>query len=446
MDPICDQYQVEYDDSFYGTYTDGYMTGSMFQTSRKYIFFIDTGTTLTKQVLSTATGSPRARLFSKTEEISPSYPTGPEELILFNSKSARLQPLRERVGTQRYVRISSEVERIYDTLMPDFNQCLNVNGKSIHHLGYPHEIFQKTTASYDRDKTYGVIFLDSETDVPEFNAMNDRTWNYSFPFETKYSSVERKKDANTHIVTTFSASILDSTDFSSEISHKNIDHLLICQREGNAYVNVMCDVDLSKIVRVQPPLTSPPRTRYVTSSMSRDDMSKVLYGFGDDNTINYPVGGFDYVVGHNHQPFFREEHKLTTVIGLGYVKFQYSPVIRGWKYGVFSGLPTYSSVVFNRNRFGQLRDMLEQRLDTKFYTEDLTEDGRNAGNNNAIGTSPVRVRFINTSTGDITSPENTWGSNINFEAASIYPYFDGIATNRTDDLNNLNQTMVELTL
>ncbi len=35
------------------------------------------------------------------------------------------------------------------------------------------------------------------------------------------------------------------------------------KQEGNAYVNVMCDVDLSKIVRVQPPLTSPPRTRYV---------------------------------------------------------------------------------------------------------------------------------------------------------------------------------------
>lgn len=89
--------------------------------------------------------------------------------------------------------------------------------------------------------------------------------------------------------------------------------------------------------------------------------------------------------------------------------------------------------------------MLEQRLDTKFFLEDMTEDGRNSGVKNSMGSGPINIRFINTSTGETTAPENTWASNLHFEASSSMPYFDGTFTNRTDNFEGINHTMVELT-
>ena len=41
--------------------------------------------------------------------------------------------------------------------------------------------------------------------------------------------------------------------------------------------------------------------------------------------------------------------------------------IQGWRYGIYNAMPSLSKVIFNRNRYGQFRDMLEQRLHTKFY-------------------------------------------------------------------------------
>jgi hypothetical protein len=174
-------------------------------------------------------------------------------------------------------------------------------------------------------------------------------------------------------------------------------------------------------------------------------MAKVLYGFGDGN-MSLPTVYPDYRIGRPQQPLFREEHKTIPASGIGHIDFQFGPLIRGWKYGVISGLPTYSSAVFNRSRYGQLRDMLEQRLDTKFFLEDLTEDGRNAGVKNATGASPIFVRFINTSTGQPTAPENTWSSNLNFESTAALPFFDGTFTNRDNNFDAVNHTMVELSL
>jgi hypothetical protein len=436
MEPVCDQFQVEYDDSFYGTYTDGYITGSIFPVTAKSVEFSVNGSSVSKTSYNTNLGPTRGSLFSRVDARSATYNQTDEDYLLNNSKSARLQPLHERVGTQRFLRISSNFERFYDSIMPDFNECILANGTSIHHLGYPEQIFQSNTGSFDRDKTYGVVFLSSEAIETNFETMNDNSWGPSYPFESRYTGVQRRQYTDYKSVTTLSASI-DPVD-SITVKHKRIDKLLICQRDGDQFINVMCDVDLTKTVE-QVPFAS---NYYVTSSMSHEDMTKVLYGIGDGR-VAFPTVYEDYRVGYNQQPLFREEH--TTVPPTGpIIKFQYGPIIRGWKFGVFSGLPAYSSTIFNRNRFGQMRDMLEQRLDTRFYLENLTDDGRNAGAKNSTGTGPVHIRFINTSTGGPTTPSNTSSSNLSHEAAATRPYFDGVFTNREDNFESINYTMVEL--
>lgn len=139
--------------------------------------------------------------------------------------------------------------------------------------------------------------------------------------------------------------------------------------------------------------------------------------------------------------------------------FGISPVIRGWKYGLYSGLPAHSKATFRRNRFGQLRDMLEQRQYTKFIN-----DGTTTFDNEAIlrspeikelggarsqsatvvkgspGPSPVEVNFVRQAyrktdrgIGEIyvvgVQPNTTYSQNLSTEATSSLPYFDGFSRN-----------------
>ena len=100
--------------------------------------------------------------------------------------------------------------------------------------------------------------------------------------------------------------------------------------------------------------------------------------------------------------------------------------VRGWRYGMMNAFPTYAMSVFRRSRYGQFRDMLEQRLDTKFYDQDGVKEG------------PVQVRFYD-SKGKLTDPLRTLSSNLSSEATSSIPYTDAVTRNRADyDYSILN--------
>jgi hypothetical protein len=101
--------------------------------------------------------------------------------------------------------------------------------------------------------------------------------------------------------------------------------------------------------------------------------------------------------------------------------FGTKPIIRGWKYGIVNGLPQYSRAIWRRNKFGQLRDMLEQRIDSKFASID---------SNVTVGESPVRITFLDSFSKLIIDATNTTSSNLSYEASSSLPYFDGIVRNR----------------
>ena len=47
--------------------------------------------------------------------------------------------------------------------------------------------------------------------------------------------------------------------------------------------------------------------------------------------------------------------------------------IRGWKYGLYSGIKTKISATYRRNHYGHFRDMLEQRPYTKSFTSNIYE-------------------------------------------------------------------------
>lgn len=154
-----------------------------------------------------------------------------------------------------------------------------------------------------------------------------------------------------------------------------------------------------------------------------------------------------------------------------------SPIIRGWKYGIYNGFPAHSKMIFRRDRYGQFRDMLEQRIFTKFFDTTTTSiqnpvrgsrptainkkiqsvtqnidfltraTAPSAASTRKIKSSlqsgPVSVKFVKQSAdidannfGSIiteeVSPLETSSQNISPEAVSSIPFIDGESKNRPD--------------
>lgn len=185
----------------------------------------------------------------------------------------------------------------------------------------------------------------------------------------------------------------------------------------------------------------------------------IAFELGDTINRAIMVGNFGYNLTTDVLPLAKNEFiKYFYGIGSGYGKYDnehvrgrrggtagsglYSALssanIRGWKYGMMNGFAQRSSQVFRRNHYGQPRDLLEQRLDAKFFDElGLSSDGTINGVY-GVKTGPVQVLFYD-NTGNQTDPLRTLSSNVSFEATSSVPYFDGLFRNRPAyDFSTLN--------
>lgn len=185
------------------------------------------------------------------------------------------------------------------------------------------------------------------------------------------------------------------------------------------------------------------------AAITKESQSKVAFGFGDSNYRLF-TGGTWY--GSKNLLEFRK--KLGNVI--------YGPLMRGWKYGLIDGNPHYTSVIFRRDRYGQFRDILEQRYSAASIIDPANSPTRYFGSTekpaltpaqfDEIPTSiydpPVKVNFVKP---DVIAnklvylsqePETTWSSNVSFYATSSLPYFDGEARNRGPIMiNNLSSSI-----
>lgn len=141
--------------------------------------------------------------------------------------------------------------------------------------------------------------------------------------------------------------------------------------------------------------------------------------------------------------------------------YSVSPIIRGWKYGLYSGFSQNTKAVFRRDKYGQFRDMLEQRQYSKFvsvqrsptddeaitFNNEVKEKGEKpdpVGQTGNISPSPVTVNFVRQrltrderGIGDIynesVQPSLTYSQNLSYEVTSSLPYFDGIARHRSEE-------------
>ena len=496
MVAVLDQYEVEYKETYTsGTY-DQVVMGKMFYPItilgiKKYVYG-DRG------VVYGAINSDQA----------PTPGTGIFDFS--NSLSYRLQPYREKAGNCKAAKHACYEERIYDTLTPNPMACFKLNGASVFAIkaGNPN-ISPGESRVYSGVETMENAFIMFDNYVPpESSADNlnnssttisrkiinpgvDKFWTKSFPFEPRYSSVKREKQQNfnnieTNLIASFyydTGANITASFYNSPIRVKRsglivgtVGHLETSRHNrisgsyspplsGNFYHRWAVDVDLSKKI---PEGVAPYNNVWTsTGSCGPSDMMKVLFGFGDANTVFYdnqlisstdPTGYARR--GTNNWPEFR----LTNPTGVGAFNTYYgyevasgslwcvSPIIRGWKYGLHNGLPDFSSAYFRQGKYGQFRDMLEQRLFTVFSKDDSQNFSSTAQNKNLLTTKvstdpdgPVAVKFLD-SNENLTKPINTQSQNLSIFATSSLPYFDLQQRNRPQDTPLTNLSLINFSL
>jgi hypothetical protein len=329
-------------------------------------------------------------------------------------------------------------------MMPAINSCFAADGAGIF-LVTPTSLAgfvdprKVPTAISGSGKPLGWMLFNTVTTAGP-RIVNDTNWTFAFPYEPRYHGISRLVDISKSFLATFLWDRLAAT--ATPIPPAPVDGFIFGPYgqgneniggvlTNNVVVNFVVDVNLNGGLNQY--------GFYTTGSVTHDDAARALFGFGDVNNIFIDAFSGDQW-GCNHFADFRDVEPpdgVNTFISY----FQFSPVIRGWKYGVYSGLPAFSKSYWRRGRFGQFRDMLEQRLFSKYYQSSEnkpTDLDFKEGLQHAV----VSVKFISPD-GKLTKPENTWSSNLSTECTSSVPYFDDRSTNRPPiNIKTLNKNIV----
>lgn len=318
----------------------------------------------------------------------------------FASIFASEQPVQywERVQFFRNIQVTSDNEQYYDSMLPRFDEIFRKEGS-----GAP---YNAVVGSGDM-----LISMDFTDFVTIGYTVTD--WTRSFPFEPKYANLIRTK-------------LIDKVT-----SRYNTSGFF----GGSTRLSTLSPVDTKIAFEFYPPSNA--ELGIVTgyhiyadsingnfAGLRYDDIIKILYASGDWNNCRRNIFSEEAAgyYGSTCRPFYRSKLIDGSAPSYGYGgKTFRGAIIRGWKYGMINGFETQTKAIFRRDHYGHLRDMLEQRLDSKFH------NGANAL------ASPVNIKFIGPN-GATVKPENTFSSNLSFEATSSLPYFDGTVRNREEPL------------
>lgn len=176
------------------------------------------------------------------------------------------------------------------------------------------------------------------------------------------------------------------------------DTVLVCRLAdvsgtNSQYTNDFIDqYTVSPVVKINKPVGSFIKpTNY--------DYSKAFFGYGDGFSLDltdWQYGGNLNVGRKGKTPNFLDWSPYDLYGHVDVPQFNlYNPQIRGWKYGLYSGMNTPSSAVWRRGKYGQFRDMLEQRV----YTKNIQLQQQNPYNFPATALkrtvdNPISIEFV----------------------------------------------------
>jgi len=271
-------------------------------------------------------------------------------------------------------------ERYYDTVLPTLEDTYRLGGGLVYGKdGSPNQNF--FFLGPQLDKGYGFVYQS-----------NDR-WLRSFPFEPFYARLNRQPQGSL-----------------TSISDRQVNDNTVFERKSNnisvSFTSKGSNLGLQVFRKPAPSIPA----------MNRSLAYKYWYGVGSG--VAALTGSVHGIAGSN------------SWIGATY--------LRGWKYGVYNALPENSKSIYRFNSYGQFRDRLEQRKDSKFYFEGRAGllPGR-FQEPTSVTDGPVTVKFSmiendgrTLSRIKVQPNQTTQCSNMSLECTSSMPYFDGHARNR----------------
>jgi hypothetical protein len=317
-----------------------------------------------------------------------------------------------RSGNVRGVKLFDQ-KTIYDSLVPDFTQITRTNGAKI--IAPKYDDFA-TSISYGpllqpfETKILKIILTTSGSQpvtASDGKTVSDTWWLSSYPFQKKYSNIPRLSDLNKAIVTNDYEEIANLTNkellYTAATFTSSSNTFVLSTNYGNqgspGWTAISFYDKRGSTVANSFLMTA-------TLGLQKKEFLTGYYGFD----LRVPIVFLHTVSGSN--PFD---------IGV-YANCYYWYALggiqcRGWKYGLYSGIPTPANCVFRTGKYGQLRDMLEQRLFTK--TIDLKT--------NAI-ISPITVQFVSGTEAYVTASNSSLNTlelgSYDFECRSGLPFFD----------------------
>lgn len=298
-----------------------------------------------------------------------------------------------------------ESEVIYDSITPGIQDTLKLDGVIPSETGFFPNVGLYVLSPYN------VGFSGSALSCADYFS----TYR-SFPFESRYVALQRKLNESSYLANSGSINVL-GIEIPENVnkSVKNIAFEIVQTYEANTGSigrrTIFYDYKYDSLPTFPNGTLVPPQ---------RKDLLKFFFGFGDNLSSSVGTIGANVVTSsYVSLPTFR--WKDTSVLNSSNLDFVTSPLIRGWKYGLYSGLISNTNCVFRRSRYGQYRDMLEQRQFTVF------NDPKSA----SPQTGPVLVRFLTQSNSGLfetinpSTFENNLSLNLSPFVTSSLPFFDG---------------------
>lgn len=390
-EPIIDQLEFYTNGERYGTYVDDYVTGS-------YLTLTPAGFVNSGQ---------RGKIFS----IANASSSAQYDTSLY---SVAVTPPSWLAGSTHINSAVCEEERYYDSMLPPIDQIARKNGAAVLYQGAGFYIVNRPTA---------VIFYDIPAEhTASIAPYSDNIWSRAFPFESRYAHLQRRTD-----ITKFyncDLRLLNGTvaDIGALTNDGIANNLIVIKMQSKPGISAAVSpgapneyffYPLDAIGNNPPKVITGPITN---TFQSKTDLIKTLYGTGDLNTIM--ITGSSGPMGSTNAPDY-VSYSFDPPSSRTY-SFGAKPIIRGWKYGLINGIRTVTRAIWRRDHYGQFRDMLEQRMNTKFAND---IDG-------SVSDAPVMVSFLDAYSRGVRAPSVTDSSNLSYEATSSLPYFDGDIRNR----------------
>lgn len=250
---------------------------------------------------------------------------------------------------------------------------------------------------------------------------SDAEWIFQFPFESKFKSVSRLLKFSNILPRRYTVSKDSGGNELTPPSSSN-ELVSIIMNSAGVESNILIGTMKSPVRDWRlDGLAGGSFTDNVIGTATPKDIFNIYFGTGQGGSVFGTIGE-QAIKG----PTVRTASKTFLNPGTSEQVFLiYNVRIDGCKYGLKSITPEQTSAIFRINKFGQLRDMLEQRPYSKFL---LTNKGT------TTSTAAVTIRFVSgTLTAErvkiYTTASNpdfnpTDSGQFDFEYKSGQPYFD----------------------